>query len=139
MKRYFRPRWWAVGLCLLATGCTSLREIPRSEYAAEPQRDRVRLVTQDGLAYEFDYVQVAGDSLTGFRRRDTPGPVDDYATVQVALEDVSKLETRGINWTRTGLIGGGLVAALLAKGLGNSNSSSSESNGGSGGSGGRVP
>ena len=75
---------------LLGAGCTALREIPRGEYAAVPERQHVRLQTQEGLIYEFDYVRVEGDSLAGYRRRDLPGPVDDYATLRVPLEEDRK-------------------------------------------------
>jgi hypothetical protein len=102
---------------LLVFGCTSLREIPRSEYAAVSERRHVRLVTRDGLVYEFDYVTVSGDTLTGYRHQDTPGAIEEYATMNVALEEVQKLSKRSIDWTRTGLIGGGVIAAFVVKGL----------------------
>ena len=138
MKVRFRPRFCFACACLLATGCTSLREIPRSEYAAAPQRQHVRLITREGLIYEFDYIVVNGDSLTGYRRRDTPG-VEDYATLPVALDEVQKLSARSIDWVRTGLIGGGVVAALVVKGLGSSGGLLGGGGDGGGGGGGRVP
>jgi hypothetical protein len=138
MMLRIRPRLLSLFACFLATGCTALREIPRSQYAAEPERKHVRVVTRDGLVYEFDYMTVNGDSLTGYRRRDTEGPIEDYATLQVAFEEVQKLSARSIDWTRTGLIGGGVIAAFVVKGMSNSSSSSDEG-GESGGGGGRVP
>jgi hypothetical protein len=104
---------------LLVFGCTSLREIPRTEYAARAERQHVRLVTREGLVYEFDYITVNGDTLTGYRRQDTPGAIEEYATMNVALEEVQKLSKRSIDWTRTGLIGGGVIAAFVVKGLSN--------------------
>ncbi len=53
-----------VGACALwlwGSGCTSLREIPRGDYAARPQREHVRVVTRQGLLYEFDYATFAAD------------------------------------------------------------------------------
>jgi hypothetical protein len=123
---------------LLGAGCTSLREIPRSQYAEVPQHKHVRLVTQDGLTYEFDFVSVAGDTLTGFRQQDVSGPAEQYATVEVPLAEVTKLSIRSLDWYRTGLIGGGVIAALVARGLADSNEEPAEPNGGGGG-GGRVP
>jgi len=126
------PRWWVASLWLLGTGCTALREIPPSLYAVAPERRHVRLVTRTGLSYEFDYVKVAGDSLLGYRRRDVGGPAEDYATLAVPLEDVARLSARGVDWYRTGLIGGGVLAAVVAAGLSgrSDNSSGSETSGG---------
>jgi hypothetical protein len=106
------------GVLLLASGCTSLREIPRSEYASQTQRKDVRIRTVDGLVYEFDYVQVERDSLTGFRSRDVEGAFVDLASHRVALEDIEHLSTRGVDWYRTGLVGSGALAAVIAAGLG---------------------
>ena len=50
------PRRWVATVALLATGCTSLREVPPSEYLSRPERKHVRVVTRDGLEYEFDIV-----------------------------------------------------------------------------------
>lgn len=136
MNRSIRPLLGLLILSALGTGCTSLREVPRSEYASESERKHVRLVTRDGLTYEFDYVTVSGDTLTGFRRRDTPG-VEDYASMSVSLEEVEKLSLRAIDWKRTGLIGGGVLAAFVVKGL--SNDSPPPIDPGDGGGGGRVP
>jgi hypothetical protein len=118
------PRWAVSALWLSSAGCTALREIPRGEYASRPQIRHVRMVTREGLTYEFDYIQVGGDSLVGYRRRDVQGPADEYASMSLPLEEVTKLSARSVDWTRTGLVGGGVIAALVARGL---------SNGGSGG------
>ena len=117
-------------LWLLGTGCTALREIPPSQYAVAPERRHVRLVTRTGLSYEFDYVKVAGDSLLGYRRRDVGGPAEDYATLAVPLEDVARLSERGVDWYRTGLIGGGVLAAVVAAGLSARSDNGSENSGG---------
>jgi len=126
------PRLCVASLWLLGTGCTALREIPPSQYAAAPERRHVRVVTRAGLSYEFDFVKVAGDSLLGYRRRDVGGPAEDYATLAVPLEDVARLSARGVDWYRTGLIGGGVLAAVVAAGLSarSDNSSGSETSGG---------
>jgi hypothetical protein len=133
-------RWgraWIAIVALVGTGCTALKEIPRSEYAAQPERKHVRVMTRDGLQYEFDYTQVQGDSLIGYRERDSGGPAVDIATVPFALEDITAMRVRGLDWYRTGLIGGGLIAALVATGLTTGGSDPPSS--GNPGGGGRVP
>ena len=113
------------GLCLAVlaiqlagAGCTTLREIPRSQYAAAADRKAVRVTTREGLVYEFDYASFEGDSMAGFRhRQDVDGPLDQVATVRFALDDIQHLEARGVDWYRTSLVGGGILAAVLAVGL----------------------
>src|SRR5262249_12258556 len=117
MIRSAWPRMVMCAAAMLSAGCTTLREIPRGSYAERPARQHVRIVTREGLVYEFDYATVSGDSLTGYRRRDTEGVVDDTATLRIALDDVQRFSARAVDWYRTGLIGGGVLAAVIAKGL----------------------
>jgi len=117
MNKWLAARVAACGLWLCATGCTSLREIPRGEYAARPERKDIRIRTRDGLIYDFDYARIQGDSLIGFHRRDVEGRFDDFASHRVALEDIDRLSSRGVDWYRTGLIGGGVLAAIVVGGL----------------------
>ena len=113
------------GLCLAVlafylagAGCTTLREIPRGQYAAIAERKAVHVTTREGLSYEFDYASFDGDSMVGFRhRQDVDGPLDQVATVHFALDDIQHLEARGVDWYRTSLVGGGILAAVLAVGL----------------------
>lgn len=98
-------------------GCSTLREIPRGEYASVAERKNVRLTTREGLHYELDFIKVQGDSLIGYRRQDVEGPIDEFATLQVPLDDVQTLSTRGMDWKRTGIVGGGVVAVLAVLGL----------------------
>src|SRR5437867_9380651 len=91
MKKHRAPLLGMAVAWLLAAGCTTLREIPRSQYASQPERRHVRLVTRDGLVYEFDYIQVSSDSLIGYRRRDVEGPAEDYGSVSMSLEEVNRL------------------------------------------------
>jgi len=133
-----RRRWMA--LCLLlahaaGVGCTTLRELPRSEYATRPEREHVRVTTRDGLQYEFDVAHVSGDTLVGYRERETAGPVTDIATFAIPLDDIQRLSVRGLDWYRTGLIGGSVLAAILAAGLSRAashNDGESSSGGGKG-------
>ena len=102
---------------LAGTGCAMLRELPRSEYGARAERKRVRVQTTEGLVYEFDYAQIANDTLTGYRERDVAGPVSEFGTLRLPLESVSTMAVREIDWYRTGLVGGGALAAIVAAGL----------------------
>ena len=125
----------AMGLAwLLGSGCTTLREIPRADYTAQPERRHVRLWTDEGLVYEFDYVRVSGDTIVGYRQRDVEGSIDEFATLSVPLHEVARLSARKVDWSRTGLIGVGLVAAVVTAGL-SSGSGESSSGGGGGGKG----
>ena len=129
-----------VAVWLAGEGCTALREIPRGEYAAAPERRNARLVTREGLRYELDFVRVEGDTLVGFRRRELEGPIDEYATVRVPLDEVESFSTRSVDWRRTTLLGGGAVAVLavvaLKKALGDRGQDSS---GGAPGGGKGIP
>jgi len=138
MKSRTWPAVVACALWILGSGCTALKEIPRGEYAAQPEREHVVVHTTQGLIYEFDYAQIHADSLLGFKRRDLEGSVADYASFGVPLSDIATLSTRGVDWKRTALIGGAVAAAVIAAGLAakkNNNSQPEDSGGG----GGRVP
>ena len=104
-------------LLLLGSGCTSLREIPRSEYAAQPERKDVRVETRDSLVYELDYVRVQSDTLIGFRRRDTEGPFDDFATLRIPMDDINHLLARSVDWYRTSVVGLGALGVVVVAGL----------------------
>jgi len=118
---------------LASSGCTTLREVPRGEYAAIPERKAVRVETREGLVYEFDYATFDPDSLTGYRHRpDVEGPVDQVATLRIPLDSVQRLTTRTVDWYRTGLVGGGVLAGAIAIGLTQS-ARHSDSGGGDGG------
>ena len=122
---------------LIASGCTTLREVPRSEYSQVPERKGARVETREGLVYEFDYVEAGTDSLTGYRHRsDVEGPVEQIAVFRIAYDDIQSLSTRRFDWYRTGLVGGTVLAGVIVAGLGASNGSSGSSSGGGGGKGG---
>lgn len=104
-------------LCLFATGCTALREIPRSEYAGRPERRNVAVDTQDGLHYEFDLVRVSGDSLVGYRRRDIQTAFEEFDSLPIPLESIAKFSSRRVDWYRTGMIGGAALAAIVTAAL----------------------
>jgi hypothetical protein len=113
-------RGWAVGMLLawtLGTGCTALREIPPAEYVDRVPNHPVRVLTGDGLKYELDGASLEGDTLVGYRRKDTEGTVDEFHTVRLPLDQVTSIATRRIDWYRTGMIGGGIAAAVVGAGL----------------------
>jgi hypothetical protein len=114
MKLWKRSRRLAAIVCLLACGCSVNREIPRGEYAAAPERKHVVVKTKAGETYEFDQVQVRADSLFGTRQLDVEGSFDEYRTTAVALDDVSTLSVRKLDWLRMGLVAGVAAAVVLA-------------------------
>jgi hypothetical protein len=128
-----------LALLLAANGCTALREIPRNDYQQVPERKGVRVETRDGLVYDFDYASFTSDSLTGYRNRgDVDGPVDQSVTLRLALDDVEHLTTRKVDWFRTGLIGGTVLAGVLVAGLNGSTKPAEPSPTSGGGGGGRI-
>ena len=127
-----------LALLLAGNGCTALREIPRADYGQVRERHSVRVETRDGLVYDFDYASFTADSLTGYRSRtEMDGPVDQTVALKLALDDVERLTTRKVDWTRTGLIGGTVLAGVLVAGLNGATKpaepSSTSSGGGKGG------
>lgn len=128
-----------LGLWIAATSCTSLREIPRADYSMMPERKGVRVETREGLVYDFDYAAFTGDSLTGYRHRgDLEGPVDQTVVFRIALDDIDHLTTRKLDWYRTGLVGGSMLAGVLVAGLGGQSPRPPETGGGTSGGGGRI-
>lgn len=123
----------AVSLAVTATGCTSLREIPRGDYLAQADRRDVRVVTRDGLEYEFDYAHLAGDSLIGYRSRDVEGRFEEFGVLRLPLDEVAQMSARQFDWTRTLLVGGALVAGGVTAGFaskGRDKSGNTDSGGG---------
>jgi len=128
-----------VGACVLwlwSSGCTALREVPRGQYAAQPQRDHVRVVTSDGLLYEFDYATFGADSVVGFKRREVESRTDEYATLGMPLAQVANMATRQVDWMRTGLVGGVILLGIL---VGAYKATNSANGGGESGGGTKPP
>ena len=123
-----------LAMWLFASGCTTLREVPRSEYSQLPERKGARIQTVEGLVYEFDYVEAGTDSLTGYRQRtDVEGPVDQTAVLRIAYDDIQSLSARRFDWYRTTLIGGTVLAGVLVAGLAGSKGSGDDGGNSGGG------
>lgn len=101
-------------LCLGACGCSVMKELPRDEYAALPERHGVRVDTRSGEHHEFERMTVSGDSLTGFERNDTEGSFEEFTALRLGLEDVGKMSVRSVDWYRTGIVGGLALGVVLA-------------------------
>ena len=112
-------------LCLGACGCSVMRELPRDQYAALPERHGVRVGTRSGEHHEFERMVVQGDSLVGYERQDTEGTFEEFRTLRLAFEDVGKMSIRGVDWYRTGLVGGLALGVVLAVVLTQANQGSS--------------
>jgi hypothetical protein len=113
-------RGWHVVMLLAwiaGSGCTALREIPRSEYAGRAQRRPIQVLTREGLKYELDEARIEADTLVGYRRRDVQGPIDEFDTLRLPLDQVGTISARRIDWYRTGAIGALSMAAIVAVGL----------------------
>jgi hypothetical protein len=128
-----------LALLLAANGCTSLREIPRNDYGQIHERHGVRVETRDGLVYDFDYASFTTDSLTGYRNRgDVEGPVDQMVALRLSLDDIERLTTRKVDWYRTTLVGGTVLAGVLVAGLSGNSKPAEPSPTSTGGGGGRI-
>ena len=128
-----------LALFLAANGCTALREIPREDYGQVHERHGVRVETRDGLVYDFDYASFTSDSLTGYRSRsENEGAVDQMATFRLALDDVEHLTTRKVDWFRSGLVGGTVLAGVLVAGLNGGSKPAEPSPTSGGGGGGKI-
>jgi hypothetical protein len=131
----------ALAVFVSATGCSSLVQVPRAEFAAEPVRKNVLIRTESGQQYAFDRVDVTADSLfgTGYQqqtviRSDGETEVDEVATqIRVPLADVTSLSERKKDWGRTTKWGvGALAAGAFVVAVGTSSGNTDDAKPGSG-------
>ena len=137
MKAGRTGRGLVVLVLLAANGCTAMREVPRSEYAAQEERRDVVVETVDGERVEFESIKVQGDTLTGWReKKDTelPPPAKDPdgnlipeppplpEERQVMLDRVAKLSMKQVSWKKTSLVFAPMVAGLIVYALTRSSS-----------------
>jgi hypothetical protein len=110
-------RGWRLGMLAIwvsGAGCTALREIPRRDYVAHVGERPVRVVTSRGDDFDLESTRIEADSLIGYRRLDVEGPIEEFETVRLALDDVASISVRRVDWYRTGIVGVTAAAAIVA-------------------------
>jgi hypothetical protein len=113
------PAILVVSSLAVATGCSSLAQVPRGEFAAAPERRGVLVRTMDGEQYSFDRAVINADTLTGvgFQQRtviqaDGQPSVEEIATeVRLPLERIASLQQKRRDWGRTAKWGAGAAGA----------------------------
>jgi hypothetical protein len=107
---------WAVTLStlLLLQGCSTLREIPRSELADEPEQRDVVVQMKNGERRAFDSARFGPDSLWGFRQSEESGDLPELSTTPISLNDVTEVSVRHLDWYKTGLGVGAALGVALA-------------------------
>jgi hypothetical protein len=133
-----------VGILLFTTtGCSSMVQVPRAEFAAQPVRKDVLIRTDQGEQYAFDRVSVTADSLfgTGYQQRtvvrgDGESMVDEVSMdVRLPLANITSFSEKQRDWGRTTKWGVGALAAtafVVAVGTSNGNTNTAKPGGGKG-------
>ena len=127
----------------VATGCSSLSQVPRSEYAAQPERKSVLVRTTEGEQFAFDRVTISADTLSGvgYQQRtvylsDGQATIEEVAVpVRLPLERIASLSEKRRDWGRTakwGLGAAGAAAFVIAVGTNSSDEPAAEPGGGKG-------
>jgi hypothetical protein len=122
-----RPSAILVVATLAVTGCSSMAQVPRGEFAAEPVRKGVLVRTTEGEQYSFDQAAISADTLTGtgYQQKtvlsaDGQPSVEEIATqVRIPLERIASLSEKRRDWGRTakwGLGAAGAAAFVIAVG-----------------------
>jgi hypothetical protein len=100
----------------LWAGCSTVRQIPFESIPAEGT-GQAAVVTTDGYTFNFDRVEVRGDSLVGtyavVEERVSAGGAVAYVDVPrhsvMARERVAHLEIKQLDYGNTALLGAGAV------------------------------
>jgi hypothetical protein len=109
-----RRRVFAALACLFATGCATLHDLPRAEYAAKPERKGGGGGYPRRAPLMFDLASFSADTLVGQHLKDTEGSFEEYNTVAIPLERVvERHAVRRTNWLRTGVIAGAVAVAAI--------------------------
>lgn len=111
--------WVALAALCLGSGCSTLVQVPRKEFASAGERKNVRIRVQSGEQYAFDKAEVSADSLKGLAyqqrlvtKADGDTEIDEMAThVSVPLADISTMEERRRSWKAATRWGIGVAAA----------------------------
>ncbi len=113
-----RPILPILGLLIAFAGCTSLRQVPRSELKADSTLEKVRVATFDGYEYRFDRVEVDADTLNGYFTvtvERSQGPevwYEDEARVhRIPTAQVARIELVRKDPVKTAFYGASLAAA----------------------------
>ncbi len=126
-----------------ATGCSSLAQVPRAEFAAQPERSSVLVRTNEGEQFSFDKVTISADTLagTGYQQRtvylpDGQASMEEVAVpVRLPLDRIASLSEKRRDWGRTakwGLGAAGAAAFVIAVGTNSGDDPSAEPGGGKG-------
>lgn len=137
------PAILVVSSLAVATGCSSLAQVPRGEFAAAPLRKGVLVRTTDGDQYAFDRALISADTLTGvgYQQRtivqaDGQPSVEEVATeVRIPLERIASLQQKRRDWGRTarwGLGAAGAAAFVIAVGTNSADAPPAKPGGGRG-------
>ncbi len=139
-----RPSSLAIVLAVaFATGCSSLAQVPRSEFAAQPERSSVLVRTNEGEQFSFDKVTISADTLagTGYQQRtvylsDGQASIEEVAVpVRLPLERIASLSEKRRDWGRTakwGLGAAGAAAFVIAVGTNSGEDPAASAGGGKG-------
>jgi hypothetical protein len=138
------PTIVVVSSFVLATGCSSLAQVPRGEFAAVPVRKNVLVRTIEGEQYAFDRAVISADTLTGIGYRqhtivldDGQPSIEEIATeVHLSLDRVASLQEKRRDWGRTtrwGVGAAGAAAFVIAVGTRTLNGDAPTPGGGKGG------
>lgn len=107
-----------LGLLVMLAGCSSFRQVPRSELSADSSLEKVRVATFDGYEYRFDRVEIAADTLSGYFMvtvERTSGPevwYEDEARMQrIPTAQVARVELVRRDPVKTAFYGASLAAA----------------------------
>jgi uncharacterized protein YceK len=131
----------ALAVFLASSGCSSLVQVPRGEFAAAPVRKNVLIRTDSGQQYAFDRVDVTADSLfgTGYQQRmvvrsDGESQIDEVTTdVRLPLPNITSHSDTKRTWSRTTKWGvGALAAAGFVVAVGTSKGNTDEAKPGTG-------
>jgi hypothetical protein len=121
------PTLAVVSALAFASGCSSLAQVPRGEFASVPVRKSVLVRTSDGEQFAFDRAVISADTLTGvgYQQRtvvlaDGQPSVEEVSTeVRLPLERIASLQQKRRDWGRTAkwsLGAAGAAAFVIAVG-----------------------
>jgi hypothetical protein len=138
------PTLVVVSALAVASGCSSLAQVPRGEFASVAERRSVLVRTSDGEQFSFDRALISADSLTGIGYQqhtvilpDGQPAIEERSTqVRLPLERITSLQQKRRDWGRTArwsLGAAGAAAFVVAVGTNTINDDGAGPGGGKGG------